>query len=400
MKVRKFRLDQFLAYLMVARFSCVALANIPIFSMKYIFIYGVLFIALYVANYKKLQHKEACALAALLLYTLFVVVKTSPSAGTIFNTQSFNAYVMVFLFFIYVYMKRIDIIEIKKISRIALVGYIFTYLYSIVMLIQNPALSRQAAANIVVEDNVDTLNAVGGFDTVYGTIILILLFIYLLKIAKDKKDVWLLRIGLISGIVFLVLASYGTAIIMLILLIIIVLMRKNKILCALVMGGSITLYIQKRQLGNWIYLLANKIGFSDILKGKIQDISMILITGKSAGTLPGDEERLARIEWDVFTFTKYPILGGMGKDGAKIGAHSEIFDTLARFGIVGFIFMLIFFICFFKDGVQQMDTRIGKQCLGIAIFLYIIIALLDPALYTQQILPFFVLVPFFDKIME
>lgn len=53
MKVRKFRLDQFLAYLMVARFSCVALANIPIFSMKYIFIYGVLFIALYVANYKK-----------------------------------------------------------------------------------------------------------------------------------------------------------------------------------------------------------------------------------------------------------------------------------------------------------------------------------------------------------
>lgn len=394
--IRKLRIHQVLAYLIVARFSCIALANIPIFGMSLIFVYGILFIVTFVINYRTMERKELYALLVFLLYVLFVVVKTIPISGTIFNTQAFNSYIILFLFFIYMYMKRIQPKEACKICRVALIGYIFTYLYSIVMLIQDPTLSRKVAANIITENSVDMLNAVGGFDTVYGTIIVLTFLIYLRKNVNNKKDLWLIRIGLISGILFIILASYGTAMVLIVLLIILVLMKKNKILGGIVTGICGLAYIFKSQIGMLIYSFADGISISYILKEKIQDIAIIMITGQSAGTLSGDEGRFARIGWDISAFLKYPLFGGMGKQDIQIGEHSEIFDTLARFGLVGFVLIVLFFILFLKDGWRRLDDIKGRKCYVIAIILYLIIAILDPALYTQQILPFFVLLPFFE----
>ncbi|MGM9959227.1 MAG: hypothetical protein ACI32B_08265 [Erysipelotrichaceae bacterium] len=396
MSLRKFEINQFLAYLMVARFSCIALANIPLFNMSLIFVYGMLFIISFILNYRYLERKETYALFAILIYIVFVVVKTTPVFGTIFNTQAFNGYILFFLFFIYLYMKRIETIKVLKICRVALIGFNFTYLYSIVMLIQDPTLSRRAAATIITENSVDTLNAVGGFDTVYGTVILFCFFLYLYQRAYNKKDLWLIRIGFFSGTVFLILASYGTAIVLFAFIIILTLMKKNK-----TMGACVTLlcsifYALRKQLGTILYNFANTIGISYILKEKMQDIAIIMITGQSAGTLSGDDGRFARIRWDIDAFIKYPIFGGLGKNDIKIGAHSEVFDTLGRFGFIGFTLLLMFFYLFFKDNSQLVNDKSGKKCLSVSIVVYLIIAFLDPALYTQQILPLFILIPFFD----
>ena len=83
--------------------------------------------------------------------------------------------------------------------------------------------------------------------------------------------------------------------------------------------------------------------------------------------------------------------------GAKIGSHSEIADLLGRFGIFGFASLLAFFVLLLKDIAQGLSTKLGKKLLFVAILLYLAIAVLDPALYTQQILPIFLLIPFTEK---
>ena len=98
MSLKKFKIIRFLGYLIVARLSCIALANIPIFNMKFIFVYGVVFVLAYIYNYRVPERKESYAFFVLLGYTIFVVAKTTSSSGTFFNTQAFNAYILFFLF--------------------------------------------------------------------------------------------------------------------------------------------------------------------------------------------------------------------------------------------------------------------------------------------------------------
>lgn len=97
--------------------------------------------------------------------------------------------------------------------------------------------------------------------------------------------------------------------------------------------------------------------------------------------------------WSVETFLKYPIFGAYGKSNALIGYHSELFDSLAKFGVVGFIPLFMFFVYFFKDIYSGLKTVEGKRCCILVGIIYVVIAILNPSLYTQQVLPLFILLP-------
>lgn len=383
-----------LAGLIVARFSCIALSNIPIFNMTFTFSYGCAFVILFLTQYPKITRREFCGMAGLFAYVIFVVVRTIGYG--LFNTQAFNAYVLCFMYFIYLYLKRRPAKESLRLGMIAITGYLLTLLYSIRVLMIDPDLSRKAAANIVTENSPDALNAVGGFDTVYGTLLLVVFFFY---IRKAKFSTWnrgVINLALAVACIFLVMASYGTAIILLILIFAIILYKKNKFWSAVVLLLLVLGVAYRVEIGHALASFALQFDAMDSLEGKINDISQMLITGEAAGTLAGDEGRFARMGWSIATFFRYPILGGIGKPDAMIGNHSEVLDLLARFGLVGATALLTFMVSFMKDLFQFNTQKVGKQCLQLMLVIYLLVAILDPALYTQQIMPFFCIAPMIE----
>lgn len=382
-----------LAVLMVARFSCIALSNFPLMSMKFVFVYGIMFLGVFSLENNRISKHEFICFSFLMMYVFVVFMKTVFNTGNLFNTEAFNAYVLLFLFFIYMYIKRISIKNKKRIFIVAIIGFTFTYLYSIKWLSVDPNLSRKAAANIKAKQGVDTLNAIGGFDTVYGSIlvIIILLFLYKLLSSKWKKIVCCFLI--ISSIIFVLMASYGTAIVLLVIALSLWTMQTNRVFGGIMLGILILVAVNHVEMGAMISRWSQKIDYSDMLSQKMNEIGFILQTGEAAGTLAGNEGRLARMGWSVETFLKYPIFGAYGKSNALIGYHSELVDSLAKFGVLGFIPLIMFFLCFFKDIYSGLKTAEGKRCCVLVGIMYIAIALLNPALYTQQVLPIFILLP-------
>ncbi|MGN1216381.1 MAG: hypothetical protein ACI4TD_00225, partial [Phocaeicola sp.] len=71
-------------------------------------------------------------------------------------------------------------------------------------------------------------------------------------------------------------------------------------------------------------------------------------------------------------------------------------DTLGRFGLWGFFSLVGFYVCCLKDIAASILHKETRKCMGIVIITYLIICVLDPGLYTQQVLPIFVLLPMME----
>ena len=301
-----------LAVLMVARFSCIALSNFPLMSMKFVFVYGIMFLGAFVLENNRISKHEFICFGFLFTYVFIVFMKTVLDMGNLFNTEAFNAYVLLFLFFIYMYIKRISIKNKKRIFAVAIVGFAFTYLYSIKWLSVDPNLSRKAAANIKAGQGVDTLNAIGGFDTVYGSVLVVIILLFLYKLLSNKWKKVVCCFLIISSIVFIIMASYGTAIVLLVIALSLWMMQTNRVLGGVMLGLFILVAVNHVDMGAMIRQWSQKIDYSDMLAQKMNEIGYILQTGEAAGTLAGDEGRLARMGWSVETFLKYPIVGAYG----------------------------------------------------------------------------------------
>ncbi len=387
-----------LGILMVARFSCIVLSNIPLLSMGFVFIYGLLFAMLFVLNIRYLKKQETIAFMFLVVYILEVFVITFSATDDLFNTHVFNAYIMLFLFLIYLFLKRLENKKTNIIYMVVIIGFVFTYIYSIVKLIRDPLLSRKAASAQAVEENVDVLGAVGGFDTVYGSLLVMCVLLYIAKSAnKAMKKIFTISVIAICC-VFLVMASYGTALVLMVLLFALWIFQKNRWMGFLIIIAGIFLVVFRENIGLLISRLSEHITYSSTLSQKVDQIGEILQTGESTGTLAGEEGRLARMGWSWNAFKEYPIFGGFGKSDVQIGCHSELFDTFGRFGIVGAISLFTFLGLVFRDIYAGMKTTAGKKCCLICMILYGAVMILNPALYTQQLLPIFVLLPLYEKV--
>lgn len=385
----------FLSIFIIARFSCTILSNVSFMSMSFIFVYGSVFLTIFLLHYNKMDKLDFIALVFICLYGVYVFFTSVPFYGQVLNNQVFNVAVIIFLYFIYLYMKNSNFKKKIFIFKTAMIGYFFTWVYSIFQLVQDPTISRRMAANIVVDNNIDTLGGVGGFDTVYGSLLILCILIYLLN-EKKINNRKLILFALINCICFIFLASYGTAVVLLFVVLSMYLMKKNKFTFFIVMLILFLVLIFRENVGSFIQNISNKIVFSDILRMKINEIGEMLVTGQSAGTLAGTDGRFARMGWSIQTFLKYPIFGGITKPDATIGYHSELIDMLGRYGIFGTLLFLIFFCCFLKSSYKLIKSESGKKCFFTVLCVYIIMAVLNPALYTQQVLPFFIILPFYD----
>ena len=167
-----------LALFVVARISCQALSNLPFFNMAFTFMYGAAFVFLFFLTVKRIKTQDFYLVIAAFLYAGYVFVRSYIAGSSIFARDSFNAYVIVFLTMIYVWIKEKPLATRTTMFRLIFAALIFDYVYSIWVLWQDPNASRISAATSVLEKSpADILNAVGSFDTVYGSISIIIILL-------------------------------------------------------------------------------------------------------------------------------------------------------------------------------------------------------------------------------
>ena len=323
-----------LALLVLARICCPALSNIPLFSMALTFVYGATFVLFYLATKKTVKRQDFYLLVFALLYTAYISLRGLLAGKGLFPRDSFNAYIIVFLTVIYLWVKEKPLATKVLLFRFILAALLFDYVYSIVVLFFDPGASRISAATSVLEKSpYDILSAVGGFDAVYGGLSVVLILLSMRRMMNEKKvKNKITLLVLILALVFIFMAAYGTAIVLFCLALALFIAQRNKVFSVLLVAFGVALLVLHEPIGNGVMNLSAYLSYSETVSEKIEQFGYMLQTFEAAGTYAGDAGRAVRMFWSWNSFRNNPILGGLGVPGAKVGGHSEFLDLLGNFG--------------------------------------------------------------------
>jgi hypothetical protein len=147
------------------------------------------------------------------------------------------------------------------------------------------------------------------------------------------------------------------------------------------------------QIGELIMDAATRIRFFETLGEKLYDFGHMFKTFELMGTYEGEEGRFARLFWSIEAFDKYPIFGGIGRSGARIGGHSEFFDILGRFGIVGMLLVCTYLYTLYKHVMSYLESEHMRKCMRIVMLVFAISSVLNPSLYALQMVPIILMIP-------
>lgn len=394
-KNKRIDLLMILAFLVVARICCPALSNLPFFSMAFTFVYGVAFLGLYLLLYPKVNKGEFGVLMSVGLYTIFVVGKSLILGRGLFSTDAFNAYVIVFLTVIFFWSRRQTEEKRKLLLGLILLAFCFNYVYSIWVLTKDPGASRNAAATSVLEkSSADILNAVGSFDAVYGGISVVAIFLFMLRnMEKKDKKKWLIAALLVLALVFIYMAEYATALVLLMLTIALVFSSRNLALSGLLFFSFVLILVYHEAVGQWVIDLSSGFSGSEMIRVKMQDFGKMFKTFEATGTYGGLDGRAARMQWSFDSFLADPLFGGYGKAGNRIGGHSELLDMLGKYGLLGFGLFITFFASLYSEIKRGLQNPEMKKCCTIVFLVWVITAVLNPALFSLQMVPMILLLP-------
>lgn len=394
-KARVIDLLWILAFLIVARISCPALSNLPFFSMAFTFVYGCAFLVLFLIYYPKFTRQEFTILGMIALFTLWVVGKSLYLGNGLFSRDAFNAYVIVFLTVIFLWSKRQPENRQLALFSLIMVAMVFNYIYSIWVLHQDPGASRTAAATSVLEKSpYDVLSAVGGFDAVYGGVSLVTIFLFMLHSQKEwNLRKWIILAIMVLAVVFIYMAAYATALLLLICTIALIFGSRNKVLAGVLVVAFLLILLFHDPLGQWLMDASSAFSDSEIMQTRTLEFGKMLKTFEAAGTYAGDDGRAARMQWSLNAFLADPLFGGYGKQGVKVGGHSELLDMLGKYGLLGFGLLAAYLGVLYRELKNKLQDPEMKKCCTIMFLIWIITAILNPALYSLQMIPIILVLP-------
>ncbi len=392
----------FLAYLIVARLSCPALSNVPLMSMGFVFIYGLAFAILFLVTTRGISASDMYLVICLILYISYVLFQIFISgSGTVFDTMVYKMYIIAFMTLIYIWSKQQTLATRKNLMIIILVTSIFNYIYSIIVLFFDPNASRIAAATSVLEASpYDVLHAVGSFDAVNGAIFVIIILLYIRNKIPFFKTKFLLTLVIVLAIVFITMASYVTAIILLILALSLYISRKNKALSYISTFLVIALIIFHEQLGDFIMKSSFNISYSEIVGDKFYEFGYMIRNLEATGTYGGTDGRMAKMATSINAFFQYPIFGGLTHPDVKTGGHSEVFDILGNFGLVGFSLIAFYMKSLYISLRRSVVLKDSKMCIRIVFIVFFVAAVLNPTFYTLQMLPIILMIYLSESFLE
>ena len=345
----------------------------------------------------------------LLLFLMYYFF-TGGLAGNLTHLLSYiGVYSMIYsgpVQFLY-YYRRNRLKEIKFIVYFSLIGWMIISIMALSFYSRFPDAARTLAADT---DAFGDLYIGGGYAIAFGSAILFsFLFSLLFRRSLNFKKTILVTLIVIVIILFILVVKTESTI----------------TLIAAMMGTLVGIFIEIRnRLSSdakvlyyifsvgLIVLLLNGVltsvffQLSDLASEEVYAKRFHRIGEKFDAFETGSnsenyvDERWGDVADSFYTFLDYPIFGVgymAGNEFSKlnkysvhakfnVGAHSEIADSLAQYGIVGCFFLFGFFM----QSLKRTNRRIKNKCYLVALF---IMALMNPFKYFHGFYALFVLIP-------
>lgn len=263
-------------------------------------------------------------------------------------------------YFYYVKNDKLCLNIIGKFIFLCIITTIFTTLLGY-QLVPNASRVLAYSSNSIEEDLFLKWKNIGGFDFIYGIVILIPALFSSYLNCKSKRIIMFFL--LLICIALVLKAQFTIAIITMILVFFVLLLMqiKSKIkYIYLILSCCLIIFIPRNQVGNFIINLSHHISIEKVQE-RIFEIGNEIIGNQIDGDLS--------IRKDVYSLSlntiKDNVLTGIGPyyyiSEAPIGYHSQLLDDFARYGILSPLWCCLFFTAMYFN--QKRNWRlIGFKC--------------------------------------
>ena len=232
--------------------------------------------------------------------------------------------------------------EIKKLLYLIMVICTIGNVLSLVQLAENPEISRELAGALEsAEKSYYYKLGVGGYGHVYGMTFLVFGAWRWFKQSTNKKERIFLGVFLVFSYLYILYASYTTAIAMTLILTGLALIAgmKSGSRIAILILAIILVLVFANPILEFAYDSAQDLGLDWVVKR----LDQIIDAQNESGMSSLRRYNLYKESWD--TFALRPIFGAVHDKGDTWGGHSQILDAFAQFGLFAFLLLLFFRIC-------------------------------------------------------
>lgn len=250
----------------------------------------------------------------------------------------------------------------------------------------------------------------GGYSATYASAVLgIVLFNYFLSSDKKlkKKRVFLLIGFILSAIHVIVTLSTLTLLGLLVGCILSIGFHGNKknsvkgyLFLGIVILGVIMFLINAGSVGNWLIQLSSKVN-NAVYSKRLYEVGIYLSFGDETHHM-GNRIYTLSTSWE--TFLKYPLFGMGYKYGNNytllyqngIGVHSELLDSLAKYGVVGSLPLFYVLYQQIKRIIKSSSSSIGIPL----VFALIVLFVFNPFISAQTMFMVFLYIPLLIERLE
>lgn len=305
-------------------------------------------------------------------------------------------YQMLIYPILFVYVKKLNNIDKKRIFNLAIsciVGTILVSLYYIIRIDPQAIRNTQRAV---------ALFGVGDFMLMYAIAIAIgpILFLIIEKKKQRQKCIGI-SISFLLMLICLGLCNLVTSVVVACcsIFVMYVVSRRKKLMCiyiSFIVGISI---LMKSIFANFLYYIVEKQVFYWSTNNKIMAIANILSGDMThIDTL---SRRFMLANWSLVSFKNNPIFGINWKNHTygKIGCHMQWADDLGRYGIIGNIFIIINYFMLAKYTINNTDKCFVKNSLVTVWIMFFILGFLNPCLSATNLMMMFVVIPSIEGIL-
>ncbi len=289
--------------------------------------------------------------------------------------------------------------EKRSFCKIILTIIVLNLMHNIYIVLTNPDIFESISLAKITMGTRLVTNA-GGTSFVNSIFFLFPLCLIFRKYIKSPQIKFgLLLLAILSAYYFLVLNPRGTVVILFVLtctLFVIVKWNQGnvfKTVVGIVFWLIIILFLFEPVLS----ILENIFSYSEVISTRLNDV-----TGVLSGQDINDEGSLyARFMLGMVSLNTWVggvvnFLFGIGdhaSDGdayslinSGVGKHSQILDTLARFGCVGLLFMINIFKSTYRFLFSNINDMLAKSNLSVVFAFYIIMGVLNNIFYCDNLI--------------
>lgn len=321
-------------------------------------------------------------------------------------------YVFVSYFPLFIYRNYEKYYSYKeRIKALKVIMFIWNIIviYSIIYYIFNPGIAREA---IVYQEEFDKLFIGGGYPLAYGSCVLgVFIFGLYTKgyfTTKKEKKIAILFVLLSFIHVFLTNSTLTTIWMIVGLFFETIFRKKGKnyfhkkiIMIFIFFGLFILLIFFNTQIGSYIISIGRYDSEATLYQKRIYEIGTI-IKGESYTRHTND--RLSRPLMSFEKFVESPIVGVGYKYGYSfalmsengLGNHSELIDTLAKYGLIGFSLWIMLIITFIKS----VQNNLKQTKMSIWWIIMLSMMFFNPFISMPSLVAVFLILPLISKIIK